>query len=502
MEGNNGMKTSHLINLPTLNVKSQLNMNIDANTHIKQVLNIDTCLIETQIEPMFNKAIIKGKLGIKALYVDMDNMYNTLADTITFSETITSENISADCEIVLNNSQFFTEFDHDDNSLRISIEGNLDCFCNMNAGLNIFNQVSENLMVKKSVLETCNCVQKINKTVNYDFNFRIDKHISKILNCNSQIVLEENKCFDGYIVINGQILNTIIYETEIGGINSAQILTNSTPFKCEVESGSCDGDCVADLSAYIDLNDTQINTEINDSDTNITFEYCIVCCGYVYKNINLDVVEDLYSLDSDVETIKSTHNICKKLPTFKTIENIDSEITLADELNVDELLGMVNTSATITQSSIKDTGITLEGVINGNLLYLDENKEIHTLSTQIPYSIMLKQEITGNICASHFSLTPLNCKCKIKRGNMLMIDYEVCIVGTLYQQSSIELIENVKYGKPINYGDIAFQIFLAHPNETKWDLCKRLKTTPESLAQYNKEIPAVYQGGEKIIVYR
>ena len=40
MEESNKIKISHIINLPTLNIKSQLNMNIDSNTHIKQVLNI------------------------------------------------------------------------------------------------------------------------------------------------------------------------------------------------------------------------------------------------------------------------------------------------------------------------------------------------------------------------------------------------------------------------------------------------------------------------------
>ena len=62
-------------NLPTLNFKSQTNLNIDSNTHIKQVLNIETCLIDSQIEAISNKAIVKGSIGIKVIYMDTDNMY-------------------------------------------------------------------------------------------------------------------------------------------------------------------------------------------------------------------------------------------------------------------------------------------------------------------------------------------------------------------------------------------------------------------------------------------
>jgi len=125
MEENN-CKCIQISNLPTLNIKSQLNMNIDSNTHIKQVLNIEACLIDSQIEPMLNKALIKGTIGIKVVYVDIDNMYNSLSDSISFSETLNNDSISSGCDINIVNSQFFAEFDNDDKTLRINIDGNID----------------------------------------------------------------------------------------------------------------------------------------------------------------------------------------------------------------------------------------------------------------------------------------------------------------------------------------------------------------------------------------
>lgn len=502
MEENNGIKVAYVINLPTLNVKSQLNINIDSNTNIKQVLNIDASLVESQIEPMFNKAVVKGTIAIKVLYLDTDNMYNTVSDSITFSETINSDNISADCDISINNSQFIAEYTNDDKALHIFIDGNVECFCNLNAGLGMFNEANDSLITKKSNLQACNCLQKINKTTNYDFDFKLGAKINKMLSCENRITIEDSKCYDGYVVISGQIINSIIYEMENDGVNSIKISTNSTPFKCEVEASLCDSECSADLSAYIDLNSTQINTGISDNDTKFNFEYNIVVDGYVYKTVNMDIVEDLYSLDNEIEIINNTHSICQKMPYFKSNENIDIEITLADELNVDEILGMVNINSSITQYSIKDNVINIEGVISGNLLYLNENHEISHLTTQLPYSVKVKQEFKDEVRAVHLAVTPINCKCKIKRGNTLMVDYEVCITGNIYTQRQVQLIDSVKYGKAVDYGDIAFQIYVAHSNESCWDLCKRLHITRDKLAEYNKEIPATYLGGEKIIVYR
>lgn len=501
MEENN-YKYAKNLNLPTLNIKSQLNMNIDSNTNIKQVLDIETCLIETQIEALSNKALVKGTLGIKVVYLDMDNMFNALSDSINFSETINDENITSNCQINIGNSQFITEFEYNERSLKIFIEGSMDCFCNCNNNLNIFNPNDSQLVAKKSIIQTCNCTQKINKNLTFDYDFKIDAKINKMLSCNSKIIIDDVKCYDGYILINGQIINYILCEVENNDLNSIKINSNTTPFKCEVEASDCNTDCTADISAYINLNNTQITTEILDNTTQFNFEYCIVVDGYIFKNSNIDVIEDVYSLESIIDPVFETYTISKKEPYFKTNENVDTEITLADEFNIDEILGMVNTSSSISQHSIKNNAIVVEGVVSGNLLYFDENHEIKHLPTQLPYSISIKQENIDNISALHIQVIPIACKCKIKRGNTLMVDYELCISGCAYSEKQIQLINNIKYGTPINYGDIAFQIYIARTGESDWDLCKRLHVTKEQLVSYNNNIPQNYSGGEKIIIYR
>lgn len=499
MEENNVTKIANVMNLPPLNVKSQLNINIDSNTNIKQILNIETNLIESQIEAMFNKVIVKGTVGVKVLYTDTDNIYNTISESASFSESIIVEGVTSDCQIDINNAQFLPEFSNDEKSLRITLDGNIECFCSLNSNLNYFNQNDDNLIVKKSVLQTNTCVQKINKSATHNYDFKLDVAINKLLSCDSKISVDEVKCYDGYVLLIGQMINSIIYETSA---NNIQVYTNSSPLKCEFEASLCDNDCMADVLALVDISNTQISTDIGDSFTKFDIEYSIKCCGHIYKSVNADIIEDVYSTTNEIEIVNNNYNLCKKMPYFKYVENVDAEITLADELNIEQIIGMINTSSTITQSSIKEGGLNVEGVINGNLLYSDENGETKHLATQLPYSINVKQENYDSICAMRLNANPISCRCKIKRGNILTLDYELCISGNLYSQTHVSLIDNIKYGEPINYGDIAFQIYLARPNESCWNLCKRLHVSQEKLALYNKENPATYNGGEKIIVYR
>ena len=501
MNQNNVIKITNTANLPAVNIKSQLIMNIDTNNPIKQVINIETCLLESQSEPMNGKAILKGVIGVKAIYIDYDNMYNTISDTINFTETLNNDRLNNNCQLIIINSQFVTDFFNDEKSLKINIDGNLECFCNLNNEICCFNSFNSNLITKQTNLPAWSCTEKLDKTSTYNFGFKLDGKINKILSCESKITLDDSKCYDGYIVISGQIINNIIYEIE-GEPNYIKLYSNNTPFKCEIEATSCDSDCVSDLNCYINMNNTQISTEIDENYTKLDLEYNIITCGYVYKNINLDIIQDAYSLESSIDLVNETYDICERTPYLKTTESVDLEVSLTEEINIDEILGMINTSASVTQYIVKDNSVLIEGVINGNLLYLDENRDIKHLPTQLPYSTTLKQDINKDVCAARLNIVPIACKCKVRRGNILMVDYELCISGTIYTHNTVSIIKDIKFGEKFNYNDIAFQIYLARSGESSWELCKRLHITNEQLHECNKETPTTYAGGEKIIVYR
>jgi len=57
-------------------------------------------------------------------------------------------------------------------------------------------------------------------------------------------------------------------------------------------------------------------------------------------------------------------------------------------------------------------------------------------------------------------------------------------------------------GKPLNFGDYDFQIFIAKQGETLWELCKRIKIAPNEINKLNKDLPLIMEGGEKVIIRR
>ena len=125
----------------------------------------------------------------------------------------------------MRSSLFISEFENDDKILRINLDGNIDCFATVNNSLNQFNISDESIITKTSVLQTCTCVQKLNKIVNFDYEFKLDSKINKMLSCDSKIIIDDTKCYDGYIVVSGQIINTLMYEIDNSGFSIHELIT-------------------------------------------------------------------------------------------------------------------------------------------------------------------------------------------------------------------------------------------------------------------------------------
>ena len=134
-------------------------------------------------------------------------------------------------------------------------------------------------------------------------------------------------------------------------------------------------------------------------------------------------------------------------------------------------------------------------------MYVDENKEIKSKLVEIPFAINTKIE-AENMPVHHLHLSITTNKFKVRRGTIIELEYDILACVCLYKTETKEMITNISVGKELDFSKYDYQIFLAKPNETMWHLCKRIKCIPEDLNKCNKELPSIFNGGEKVIIKR
>ena len=119
----------------------------------------------------------------------------------------------------------------------------------------------------------------------------------------------------------------------------------------------------------------------------------------------------------------------------------------------------------------------------------------------MPFILNTKFPIESLGCV-HNNISVVDYRLKVKRGTVVEIEYTVFIDFHIYEQESIEIVSNYSIGKTLDFSRFDFQIYIAKPNETMWELCKRIKITHEEIHKLNKNLPLVMEGGERIIVKR
>ena len=501
MDNLEGVKVGFAKNLAKQNFNLTMSLPIDNNANIKTILDVSGYVFDQQAECANGKVVVSGKLGVKVLYIDTDNITNTIADSQPFSQTILDAAITQAC--------FCNCADFSVVCSVLSFEGNLKINSNLSFSPTIYlnlglpaNSGFENMIVKKKEISTNQIGGVVGSSWDYTTNFETKNNISKVLCYNCHFTPSSVQACDGYAIVEGKLFSCLIFETTSGEECEIKQLCDTFNLKSEVKIDGLDKDCRLDLSFAIDQSKNNLSTEIEDNNSVVTITHTIKVAGVILKPVSLDLVDDVYSLDNEIELLKTERDIFCNFVCQNVADNVFGEIALADsEPAIDNIISNLDIQPEITNSYVKDGCVWVEGVISSQLVYVDENKVSCNKPIELPFVINTKIEAESVDCL-HSQIFVCDCKVKAKRGTIIELDYSLNISINLYAKQTCQIIDNLKIGKPLNFNMYDYQIFLAKPNETMWELCKRIKISPDEILKYNSNLPPIMEGGEKVVIKR
>ena len=496
------IKITYAKNLNKLNFSSLISVPINSNVNVKTILNVDSYIFDEKVECGNGKAIITGKLGVKVLYIDTDNISNIVNDSQSFSETFVDESITSDCFINISNASVVGNVLSSDKTLKINCDVNISPTLYLNLALNTSNSSFENMIVKKNEISTNTIACNVDTSFEYATNIETKENVTKILCYDAYFTPSSLTSYDEYAVVEGKLYSKLLYESASDDESVIKEICDTFNLKSEINIPNITKDCLTDFNFSIDKSKENISTEIEDGNNIITISHNIKVNGVCIKSISIDLIDDMYSVDNEIEISTSKRDYTKNMQTEFVTDNISGEITLDDnETAIDDIISNININAEITNHYLKDNNLYLEGIISSHIIYIDENKEIKHKPIDLPFVINTKIKLDQLDCI-HSCINILDNKIKVKRGTVIELDYSVSIMINIYQKDSKEIIDNMVIGKPLDYSTVDYQIFIAKPNESVWDLCKRIKISPDDISKYNKNLPLIMEGGEKIVIKR
>ncbi len=502
MDNNDTIKITYAKNLNKINFNSVLNLPIDSNVNIKTILDVFSYIYDEKVECGSGKAIFTGRIGVRVLYIDMDNITNTITDTQSFSETFVDSSITADTFINASNATILSTVLSSDGTLKINCDVSCEPLLYLNLALpnNLSN--IENMIVKKSEIETSTISQIVQSSFEYTVNLESKDRISKILCYNAYFCPNNVVAYDEYATVEGKLYSRLVYEYNADGESEIKEKCEISNIKSEISMPGLNRECTLDLNFKLDCSKENISTDIEEENSVITILHSISVSGVATKKISLDIVDDMYSTDNEIELNMTTREYNNNLLSENVEDSIVGELSLQNEdTAIDEVVSNLNIKPEITNIYIKDETVYIEGLISSNVVYIDENKELKKKPTEIPFVTNTKIKLDKLDCY-RYAISVSDCRIKAKRGTILEFEYAVCVNLYLYHKETRQIIDNISIGKAIDFSAYDYQIYLAKPNESMWELCKRIKCAPEEIARYNRELPLVMEGGEKVIIKR
>ena len=451
MENLNNLKITFAKNLDKINFNTTISMPIDTNVNIKTILDVNSYLYDESVECGNGKAVLSGKIGMKVVYIDTDNITNTITNSQNFNETFLDNAITNDCYINVANSSLTNNILSSDGTLKINCDVNISpiMYVNISANSNISNL--DKMIVKKSEVSTTTLSNIIDKKITYTTNFETKDSVSKILEHNAYFSPTSILAQSGMAVIEGKLYSNLLFETIRDDEPKVMEIKDCFNAKFNIEIEDLANDSELDLSIRIDPSNESISTDIEDNNSIIIINNTLRAVGVAVKNITVDIVDDAFSTDYDIDLNVANRDYFKLNNKEYIKESISNEIALSnDEIAIDETISNLNILPEITNRYIKNNTLYLEGIITSHLIYIDENREMGQKICEIPFIINTKISMNELYCI-HTEINVEDCKCRVKRGTIIELEYMLDISICTYIKESKELVDNIILGKNLDF---------------------------------------------------
>ena len=267
------------------------------------------------------------------------------------------------------------------------------------------------------------------------------------------------------------------------------------PFSSFIDVNNISENDICELKNIIKSLRLKLLPDSDDLMRIIEFDADIESSLKVFHNSELEVIEDVYSIESDL--LPERENITYEINTPSTSENITlrGTISIPEDENV-KILTPIGRTKSVNLTDENNSSL-LSGIIDVTVIYsVPSTGKINSVSLDMPMEHMLaeKMQILENVKIENIEVTNAgNEKYDVKI--MLVIHGHENKHGEISILKSLTELEN-----PLQK-NTGLTIYFVKPGDTLWKIAKRFHTTIEHIAEINNiSNPDVIYSGSALII--
>lgn len=244
-----------------------------------------------------------------------------------------------------------------------------------------------------------------------------------------------------------------------------------------------------DIENISDNNECDVDYKIkniiikpNNGDENsiyVEIEIEITCFAYETRNINL--IEDLYSISSDLNYTQKEITTMLGKRNIKDICNINQQVTIP-EIDNNQLYN-VKTKTNIQNVTIRNGKVIYEGEINLEFLY-EMNNGVNSTNTQIPFNFEMNSEDINENCNIDTNIDIKRDDFVVNAGTIntsLELEFNISISNS----EKLNIIDEINIEENRDNSIYSMVIYFVRPGDTLWKIAKKFRSTMDDIAKVN-----------------
>jgi len=462
-------------------VESDIIVN-DVKPDVLNVISTNGIISVYKKEAMEGKVRLDGTINTYIIYLadDEHGSVRSLNTTLDFTQIIdvegAKENMQIDENIIIKSFDIKII-----NGRKLSVKANLETSIGVYAN-EAFDLITEINSVKDIKLlnrnqEISELVGQGNSKVTIRDTIAIDiaDDFAEIMKVNFVIKNPETKVSYNKVLSKADAEVEIIYLTEDNRICR---VSTQIPIMGFVDIQDINENCKCELKNRLCNLIIKPNTGEEHS-IYIEAEIEVSCRAYQTKEIN--IIEDLYSMNEDLECSK------KDIDVVTCRNNIKDICIVKENLRMPELTGNVfdvQITTNINNMQARTGKIVYEGNLTLEIL-LEENNGINLKIVDLPFNFeMTADEIDDK--------SIINTETSIIQNDFIIrdgtIEMTVGIEFKVFEHKNkrLSIIEEIETKEAKDCNNYSMVIYFVKPGDTLWKIAKMFKSTIEDIAEVNK----------------
>ena len=356
------------------------------------------------------------------------------------------------------------------------------------------NLPTDNLLTKTQNQTGCNFTKIADKTAVIEDEFTLPYSVKDVLFHDERVDIKSVDAGVNLVTVNGEVEVTA-YLNRLDVLGSVKE-RKTIPFTVEIESEYVSPNSVATAEVCVHGANIKALVDENKNKTEFSVEITLSVKSWALETSNYLVVTDAYTISNEVNLIKTPVNLLafNRAVSENKVENGEVSYELGKN---DRLIAVVGVKIESENYLLENGRLIATGVVTATAI-LEVNGEYKTVEVNSP--IELSALLSGNeyknpalsVCDYSIRLTQSGLAYSFI-GKLTALDFTSALQSVI---TGVELLEK----KQIN--DSAISVYYAQNGETVWDACKVLGVSGEEILKYNENLPEVFTGSERIVIYR